>query len=404
MEGKFASEGLQAIDGNVDMLTAMTRELVKNKGIGESADSAWRALGQLRPSSRLPCPEGPENSRLEQSVSEIPSMLRWLLNPIRNAAVMEADGLTRGSSGKLMSKASCRCSDEPVQAEPRPHRLESTRPTRAIYTGSSMQIPWYIGWPIAIAFAVGILFMIASRASYYPIKYPGGFWEQQSKLGAEDVWLLASDGVRLHAWWVKARQASLATLYLHGNAGNLTHRFLQILEITAGGSSVLMLDYRGYGKSGASPSENGLYADADAAYLYLLDHGYSARHIVLQGESLGTAVAVDLASRKECAGVVLEAAFTSGRDVANTVLPLIGPLVFRGFDSKSKIAKIRAPLLFFHGDRDEIIPLKLGRSLFEAAPKPKWFIEIPEAGHNDLVATAGSSYRERLHEFYGHLQ
>jgi hypothetical protein len=266
-----------------------------------------------------------------------------------------------------------------------------------------MQIPWYIGWPIVIAFALGILFVVAGRAPYYPIKYPSGFWELQSKLGAEDVWLLTSDGVRLHAWLVRAPQASLVTLYLHGNAGNLTHRVLPIREITAAGSSVLMLDYRGYGKSGGSPSEHGLYADADAAYLYLLDHGYSARHIVLQGESLGTAVVVDLASRKECAGVGLEAAFTSGRDVANTVLPVIGPLLFRGFDSKSKIANIRAPMLFFHGDRDEIIPLKLGRRLFETAPEPKHFIEIPGAGHNDLVETAGSAYRERLHEFYGHL-
>ena len=267
-----------------------------------------------------------------------------------------------------------------------------------------MQIPWYIGWPIAIAFGIAILFAVASRAPYYPIKYPSGLWELQSKLGAEDVWILTSDGVRLHAWWIMSPQASLVTLYLHGYAGNVTHRFLQIREIIAAGSSVLMLDYRGYGKSGGSPSEHGLYADADAAYMYLLDHGYSARHIILQGESLGTAAAVDLASRKECAGVVLEAAFTSGGDVANTVLPVIGPLVFRGFDSKSKIANIRAPLLFFHGDRDEIIPLKLGRSLFKAAPEPKWFIEIPGAGHNDLVEVAGSSYRERLHEFYGHLQ
>jgi fermentation-respiration switch protein FrsA (DUF1100 family) len=278
------------------------------------------------------------------------------------------------------------------------------RPTKAIYTGSSMQIPWYIGWPIAVAFGVGILFMVARRAPYYPIKYPSGLWQLQGAVGAEDAWFLTSDGVRLHAWWVLAPQASLVTLYLHGNAGNVTHRFLQIREITAAGSSVLMLDYRGYGKSGGSPSEHGLYADADAAYLYLLDYGYSARQIVLQGESLGTAAAVDLASRKECAGVVLEAAFTSGRDVANTILPIIGPLLFRGFDTKSKIVNIRAPLLFFHGDHDEIIPLKLGRSLFEAAPDPKYFIEVPGARHNDLVERAGPSYRERLHEFYGHLQ
>src|SRR3974390_2318360 len=104
-----------------------------------------------------------------------------------------------------------------------------------------MHVPWYIGWPIVIAFAVGILFIVASRAPYYPIKYPSGFWELQSKLGAEDVWLLTPDGVRLHAWLVRAPQESLVTQYLHGNAGNLTHRFLPIREITAAGSSVLML-------------------------------------------------------------------------------------------------------------------------------------------------------------------
>ena len=85
--------------------------------------------------------------------------------------------------------------------------------------------------------------------------------------------------------------------------------------------------------------------------------------------------------------------------MANTVLPVIGSLLFRGFDSKSKIAKIRSPLLFFHGNRDEIIPLKLGHNLFDAAQEPKWFIEIPGAGHNDLVKTAGSTYRQRLREY-----
>ena len=302
-----------------------------------------------------------------------------------------------------MLKVICSCPDSLVVSPSYDPASWITRPTEAIYTGFSMQIPWYIGVPIVIAFSVGILFMAARRAPFYPLKYPSGIWELQSGLGAKDVWLLTSDGFRLHAWWITVPQASFVTLYLHGNAGNVTHRFLQIREITAVGSSVLMLDYRSYGKSGGSPSERGLYADAEAAYRYLMDHGYSARHIVLQGESLGTAVAVDLASRKECAGVVLEAAFTSGRDVANTVLPLIGTLVFRGFDSKSKIAKIRAPLLFFHGDRDQIIPLKLGRSLFEAAPGPKYFMEVPGAGHNDLVERAGSSYGERLHEFYGQI-
>jgi uncharacterized protein len=274
---------------------------------------------------------------------------------------------------------------------------------KRIYTGSGMQIPWYIGWPLAVAIGFGILSLAAARAPFYPLKYPSGFWELQKEIRADDVWLLTADGIRLHAWWIAAPQASPVTLYLHGNAGNVTHRSLQVREITTAGSSVLMLDYRGYGKSGGSPSERGLYADADAAYQYLLNHGHSARNIILQGESLGTAVAVDLASRIQCAGVVLEAAFTSGRDVANTVLPVIGPLLFRGLDSKSKIAKVRAPLLFFHGDRDEIIPLRLGRALFDGAPEPKSFLEIHGAGHNDLVETAGPSYRERLSEFYARL-
>jgi fermentation-respiration switch protein FrsA (DUF1100 family) len=263
-----------------------------------------------------------------------------------------------------------------------------------------MQIPWYIGWPVTAALGFGVLYLAASRAAYYPLKYPSGFWELQGVLGAEDVSLLTQDNVRLHAWWIAAPQAPLVTLYLHGNGGNLTHRGLQVREITAAGSSVLMLDYRGYGKSEGSPSEKGLYADADAAYRYLRDRGYRAGQIVLHGESLGTAVAVDLASRSECAGVVLEAAFNSGRDVANTVLPVVGPLLFRSFNSESKIAKLRSPLLFFHGDRDHLIPLKLGRTLFNAAPQPKFFWEVRGAGHNDLVEIAGPSYRQRLREFY----
>jgi fermentation-respiration switch protein FrsA (DUF1100 family) len=174
-------------------------------------------------------------------------------------------------------------------------------------------------------------------------------------------------------------------------------------EITAAGSSVLMLDYRGYGKSEGHPSEKGLYKDADAGYRYLLDHGYGTQQIVVQGESLGTAVAIDLASHHPCGGVVLESAFTSGRDVAGTVLPLVGPLLFRGFYSERKIAKISVPLLFFHGKRDRIIPLRLGRALFEVASQPKWFCELSEAGHNDLLEAAGPNYRERLSEFHKRL-
>jgi fermentation-respiration switch protein FrsA (DUF1100 family) len=105
----------------------------------------------------------------------------------------------------------------------------------------------------------------------------------------------------------------------------------------------------------------------------------------------------------QCGGIALEAAFTSGRDVASGALLVIGPLLFRSFDSEIKIAKIRARLVFFHGDHDQVIPLKLGRALFNAAPQPKSFTEVRGAGHNDLVETAGPSYREGLREFYARL-
>ena len=221
-----------------------------------------------------------------------------------------------------------------------------------------------------------------------------------SALGAEDVWLRAQDGVRIHGWFIRAEGSRLATLFLHGNAGNIGHRANHIAEIIAAGSDVLIIDYRGYGRSQGRPSERGLSMDADAAYEYL---AAKRKPIVLHGESLGSAVAVELATRRPAAGLVLEAPFTSLRAEAGTVLPVVGPLAVWGFDSKSRIARVHAPLLIIHGDHDRTIPWRLGRELYEAAPGPKDFWTVPGAGHNDIVEAAGAEYRERLRSFYGAL-
>ena len=165
-----------------------------------------------------------------------------------------------------------------------------------------------------------MLHFAAVRSVYFPLKYPQGFWDSQSQLGATDVWLDAPGHVRVHGWFVVLPHARLVTLYLHGNAGNITHRYPQIREITAAGSSIHMLDYRGYGKSTGQPTENGLYNDAEAAYEHLLKTGYRADQIILHGESLGSAVAVDLAAHHACAALVLEAPFTSAKEVAGTVV------------------------------------------------------------------------------------
>jgi hypothetical protein len=246
----------------------------------------------------------------------------------------------------------------------------------------------------------GALYWFANRSVYFPYRYPEGDWQAQASIGAQDVWLESADRVKLHAWWIPCPGSKLATLFLHGNAGNITHRAAHAREIVAAGSSLLLLDYRGYGKSAGHPSEAGLYADADAGYQHLLARGHQPGQIVVHGESLGSAVAVDLAARRASAGVVLEAPFTSAREVAGKVLPLLGPLVVWSYNTRAKIPRVRAPLLIIHGDRDEIIPFQMGRTLFEAAATSKGFWPVPGAGHNDIVETAGSAYRARLGWFY----
>lgn len=260
-----------------------------------------------------------------------------------------------------------------------------------------------VGSGIAVACVISLAYYFANRAIYYPLKFPNGDWDAQRRVGASDAWIETSDGVKIHGWWVEREGSRWATLFLHGNAGNVTHRAAHIENIAAAGSSVLVLDYRGYGKSSGSPSEQGLYRDSEAGFIYLLGKGYRAEQIILHGESLGSAVAIDLASRRPCAGLILEAPFTSAGDVAGTVLPVVGPLLIRSFNSLPKIPWIRVPKFFLQGDRDEVVPLRLGQELFAAAQGPKTFWTIPGAGHNNILETAAGEYRDRLHAFYENL-
>ena len=168
------------------------------------------------------------------------------------------------------------------------------------YSDLVLRIPWYVAWPLLITIGILALRFMAARSVYFPTRYPEGFWNLQVQLGATDVWLDLPDLVRFHGWFVACPGSRRVTLFLHGNAGNVTYRGQRFREITAAGSSVLIIDYRGYGKSTGRPSEKGLYADAEAGYNYLLKTT-RPREIILHGESLGTAVAVDLASKQELA-------------------------------------------------------------------------------------------------------
>ena len=208
----------------------------------------------------------------------------------------------------------------------------------------------------------------------------------------EDAWFEASDGTRLHGWYVGHPKPLATVLFCHGNAGNVTHRNEVLRGLrNVSGASVLVFDYRGYGRSEGSPDEKGLLADARAARTWLAQRtGNPENQIVLMGESLGGAVAVDLAAEEGARGLVLENTFTSLPDAAAYHMPWLPlRLVMRTrFNSAEKIGRYQGPLLQSHGDCDTIVPYALGRRLFERANEPKEFLTIPGGDHNDVRSEA----------------
>ena len=242
----------------------------------------------------------------------------------------------------------------------------------------------------------GALALIARKFTFFPEQAIAS----ELPAGAEEVTIQTLDGEQLRGWWFNAPGAPLATLYLHGNGGYLSVYSEHLLAIRQAGNSVLIIDYRGYGQSTGSPSEQGLYTDAQAGYQWLRQKGYPGERIILQGLSLGTAVAVEIASRNKIGGMVLEAPLSSARAVAAGILPVIGWTLPLGFDSIAKIPRLQAPLLVIHGDRDRVINLSLGRDLFAAAPEPKEFLMVPGAGHEDLPMVAGLQYQAALQRLY----
>ncbi|MBN4054369.1 alpha/beta hydrolase [Nitrospira defluvii] len=219
----------------------------------------------------------------------------------------------------------------------------------------------------------------------------------------EDLWLSAGDGVRINAWYVPYKGSQQTLLWFHGNAGNIGNRvdLLTLLHRELK-TNILIIDYRGYGKSEGEISEEGTRLDARAAYDYLIKRSDTdPRGIILFGRSLGAAVAVDLATELQFGGLILEAPFTSIKDMAKETFPWlpIGGFLKTRYDSLAKIGKVRLPLLIMHGDRDNIVPFKQGRRLFEAANDPKTFYAIPNAAHNDSYVVGGRTYFHTLDQF-----
>ena len=239
---------------------------------------------------------------------------------------------------------------------------------------------------------------------FQPARYPAGDWKP-SNIQPVNVVFTAADGVRLHGWYVGHPNPKGVALFCHGNAGNISGLADTLLILNQRHDlSVMTFDYRGYGRSEGIPSEQGVYQDARAARAWLADReNIPETDIIVMGQSLGGAVAVDLAAKDGARALILASTFTSLPAVASNLMPLLPArwLMTYRFNSIEKIGDYHGPLLVSHGTADEVVPFELGRELFEAAgTQHKRFVPIEGGRHNDPQP---DDYRVKLEEFLNDL-
>jgi pimeloyl-ACP methyl ester carboxylesterase len=243
-------------------------------------------------------------------------------------------------------------------------------------------------WLIVPAVAFGALVVLVYVAQRSLMYFPERLHTLPAAAGlpeAQEIELDTEDGETVIVWHVPPRGEKPVVLYFHGNGGALRYRVARFRALIADGNGLVALSYRGYGGSTGSPTEAGLIADGVAAYAFAVAR-YPAEQIVLWGESLGSGVAVALAADHRVGRIVLEAAFSSAADVGAHgywFFP-VRLLMKDQFRSDLRIPKVRAPLLFLHGERDWVVPIALGERLYALANKPKRFVRFSDAGHEDL--------------------
>lgn len=240
---------------------------------------------------------------------------------------------------------------------------------------------WFIAVPVALYLVVCfVAWFFQDRLVWYPGPPPIG---TPAAIGAafEDLELHAADGASVHAWHVKAERPRGIVVLCHGNAGNIENRLSLAQTFRSLGYDVLLFDYRGYGRSRGALSEEGTYADGLAALDHAAARGFEARRTVLYGESLGGAVAIELARRRPCAALVVEDTFTSLADVGAAVYPWL-PVrwISRAkYASLDKVGALRVPFLVLHSPEDRLVPFDHGRRLLAAHPGPKLLLETSGA-------------------------
>jgi hypothetical protein len=267
-----------------------------------------------------------------------------------------------------------------------------------------MPIHWaYLA--IFVLVAVACTYLFYPRVESFFIYFPQSHFDfrpEEFRLPYKDAYFNTEDGEKLHGWLFPGEKDRPVLLHFHGNAGNISHRLDLVQPFLSRGLSVLLMDYRGFGKSSGRPSEPGLYKDGLAAWTYLVEkERIEAERIILHGHSIGAAVAIEVALQKKVRGLVIESAFTSTKDMAKTMalFSLFSPVFPAHYNNLEKISRLSAPKLVIHGDRDEIVPFSMGQKLFEAAKHPKFFYPVKDAGHNDVFIVGGEKYFKTFAEF-----
>lgn len=249
-----------------------------------------------------------------------------------------------------------------------------------------MQILKAIAWIFVVVYGLVILLLysLQTKLIFYPADLPPDF---NFKLGVrgEEHTLQTADGERINALLFKGTRPEVI-LYFHGNAGNLGGWQFVSEDFNALGFSFMIIDYRGYGKSTGKISETGLYCDGEAAYDFLLQTGFTPENIIIYGRSIGTGVAVEIAAKHPCKGLILESPFSSLGELANEKLPLFFPSLYLRyhFNNIGKINRVSCPVIFLHGSADSLIPFSHSAKLFDRFSGKKKMISVDGGSHNDL--------------------
>lgn len=254
---------------------------------------------------------------------------------------------------------------------------------------------------------VGFFYLRQESLLFLPQIPSRSHWATPEAVGLEyeTVSLSTADGERLDAWFVSSRRQRLVMLFFHGNAGNISHRLDSLRLFHELGMSVLIIDYRGYGKSTGQPGEAGTYQDALAAWQWLTgERGVEPRDVMLFGRSLGGSVAAWLATRVEPAALIVEAAFRSVPALGADLYPWlpVRTLSRLEYDTEAYLRDVSCPVLVIHGTGDEIVPLSHARALQRAAPAGTALLEL-DGGHNDAFLLDRERYVDGLEAFLGKL-